>query len=64
MSRRLSQTLLVGLIAGMAALLTLSWGHPARDAIMAGAALGLIALSLVLERISPQNPAWSHVPRA
>lgn len=63
MNRFLSQTLLIGLIAGMAALLALFWVHPAREAFMAGAALGLITLSLVLERLRPHDPAWADVPR-
>ena len=63
MNRLLSQTLLLGLIAGMAASLILSWAHPAREALMAGAAIVLIALSLVLERVFPHDPTWADVPR-
>lgn len=64
MNRLLSQALLFGLIVGMAALLILCWAHPAREAFMAGAAVVLIALSLVLERIFPHDSAWTDVPRA
>lgn len=64
MNRLLSQALLFGLIAGMAALLILFWAHPAREAFMAGAAMVLIALSLVLERVFPHDPEWAEVPRA
>lgn len=64
MNRVLSQSLLVGLIAGMAALLYLFWAHPARETVMVGAAMGLIVLSLVLERWFPHDPSCSEVPRA
>lgn len=64
MRRLLSQALLIGLIAGMAGLLAMIWSHPAREAIMAGAAIGLIVLSLLLERAWPHDPAWAPVPRA
>lgn len=63
MSRLLSQSMLVGLIVGMAALLTISWTHPAREVLMAGAALGLIALSLMLERVWPHDSAATDIPR-
>lgn len=64
MSRLVSQILLIGLIAGMASLLAVFWAHPAREAIMAAAAVGLIVLSLGLERVWPHHPDWGHVPRA
>lgn len=64
MTRLLSQALLITLIAGMSALLIVFWTHPAREALVAGAALILIALSLVLERLWPHDPAWVDVPRA
>jgi ornithine lipid hydroxylase len=63
MNRILSQAILVGLTAGMAALLTVFWAHPARDGIIAGAAIGLILLSLGLERVWPHDPDWAQVPR-
>lgn len=64
MTRILSQALLITLIAGMSALLVAFWTHPAREALVAGAALILIAFSLVLERLWPHDPAWADVPRA
>ena len=63
MSRFRSQSLLLSLIAMMAGLTALVWSHPAREAVMAGAAFGLIGLSLLLERRWPHDPAWSEVPR-
>lgn len=64
MNRLLSQALLIGLIAGMAAMLFMCWRHPARDALMIGAAMALIVLSLLLERFFPHNSTWAEVPRA
>lgn len=64
MNRLPSQALLIGLIAGMAAMLFVFWTHPAREALMVGAALGLIVLSLLLERFFPHDSAWVDVPRA
>lgn len=64
MTRFLSQLLLISLIAAMAALLMAFWAHPAREAVVAGAAMILIAVSLVLERLWPHDPAWADVTRA
>jgi sterol desaturase/sphingolipid hydroxylase (fatty acid hydroxylase superfamily) len=64
MSRLASQALLLGMIATMAALLAALWTHPAREALLLGGAAALIATSLLLERVWPQDPAWSAVPRA
>ena len=64
MTRFLSQALLLGLIAAMAALLTAFWTHPAREVFMTGAAIGLIVLSIVLERLWPHDRSWLKVPRA
>lgn len=63
MNRLPSQALLIGLIAGMAAMLFVFWTHPAREALMVGAALGLIVLSLLLERFFPHDSAWADVLR-
>jgi ornithine lipid hydroxylase len=64
MNRLPSQALLIGLIGGMAAMLFVFWTHPAREALMVGAALGLIVLSLLLERFFPHDSAWTDIPRA
>jgi sterol desaturase/sphingolipid hydroxylase (fatty acid hydroxylase superfamily) len=64
MNRFPSQVLLIGLIVGMAAVLFVFWAHQAREALMTGAAITLIVLSLVLERYFPQQQAWTDVPSA
>ncbi|MFN3955296.1 MAG: sterol desaturase family protein [Pararhodobacter sp.] len=64
MTRFSSQALLIGLIAMMAGLLAAFWTHPAREAIVAGGAIALIGLSLLLERLRPHDHSWSEVPRA
>lgn len=55
LSQALSQGLLLGLLAVMASLLALLWAHPLRDLALAGAALALIGLSLLLERLWPHQ---------
>lgn len=61
MNRTASQTLLLGLMLAMAVLLVVSWGNPAREGMMAGAALVLILLSMGLERIWPHDRSWNDV---
>lgn len=64
MTRLFSQALLIGLIAAMATLLAVFWAHPAREAILSGAAIILITVSLLLERLWPHDRTWSEVPRS
>lgn len=56
MSRIMSQALLLSLTFGMAAGLAILWHLPSREAVLSGAAICLIALSLVLERRWPIDP--------
>lgn len=55
-----SQAFLLGLIAAMAVLFALTVENPSQDMILSGAALGLIALSLVLERLFPLHKDWNE----
>ncbi len=64
MTRIASQAFFLGLIVLMAIALQAVWTFPAREAVMAGAAIGLIGLSLGLERIWPHQRKWLDVPRA
>lgn len=64
MTRMISQALLLGLLAVMTAILVSVWNHPARETVITGAALALIALSLALERSWPQTALPLPVSRA
>lgn len=63
MTRFFSQALLISLMAAMAALLAAFWAHHAREAILAGAAIVMISVSVLLERFWPYDRSWSEVPR-
>lgn len=64
MTRIASQALLLGLIFMMAIFLMAIWANPAREAVIAGAAIWLILLSLLLERLWPHDRDWLGVPKA
>lgn len=64
MTRLASQAILLGLFILMAGVLATFWPHPAREAAVSVAAIGLIALSLVLERLWPHNATPTPISRA
>ncbi|MGH1575647.1 sterol desaturase family protein [Planktotalea sp.] len=59
-ARIASQFFLLGLIAAMALLFILTRGTADQDLLLSGAALGLIGLSLGLERVFPLHPNWNE----
>ncbi len=60
MSRLLSQALLIGTTLAMTALFVLSRGSPYQEALLSGAGVVLILLSVLLERLAPFRPAWNE----
>lgn len=58
--RRLSQALILGAMVAMGAVFVASLGHPMQEVFLSAAALCLIAVSLIAERIAPMHGQWNQ----
>ena len=64
MKQAASFSVLLGAMFIMAVMLYLFWDHPARELLISGGAICLIALSLGLEKLWPHDRRWANIPHA
>lgn len=58
-----SYLILLGAMGVMTVLVAVFWNHPDRELLLSGGAIGLIIVSLILEKLWPHDAKWAEVPR-